>query len=173
MVIYRDATLADAEALAAFAQATFEATFAHLYPREDLEAYVASTYGAAIQGAEIADPEVHYRLAFRGDALVGYCMSGAMGLEVARPEGERALELHRLYVDTETKGAGVAQALMEDALAWARARGAEALYLSVWENNLRAQAFYRRYGFGHVGEHGFAVGRVIDRDFIWRLALKG
>jgi ribosomal protein S18 acetylase RimI-like enzyme len=69
------------------------------------------------------------------------------------------------------KGKGVAQALMDDCLAWARRLGAKALYLSVWENNARAQAFYTRYGFAHVGEHKFMVGRVADRDFIWRLAL--
>jgi ribosomal protein S18 acetylase RimI-like enzyme len=69
------------------------------------------------------------------------------------------------------KGAGVAHTLMQEALAWACGQGGEALYLSVWEDNHRAQAFYRRYGFVHVGEHGFKVGAVVDRDFIWRLAL--
>jgi ribosomal protein S18 acetylase RimI-like enzyme len=82
-----------------------------------------------------------------------------------------ALELHRLYVDASTKGTGVAQALMHEALAWARGKGAKVMFLSVWENNARAQAFYRRYGFEHIGEHRFMVGRVADRDFIWRLAL--
>jgi hypothetical protein len=62
-IVYRDAAGADAAALAAFSQATFEATFAHLYPREDLAAFVAEKYGAAIQAAEIADPHIHYRLA--------------------------------------------------------------------------------------------------------------
>jgi ribosomal protein S18 acetylase RimI-like enzyme len=69
------------------------------------------------------------------------------------------------------KGAGVAQALMDDCLAWARGEGARLLYLSVWENNHRAQAFYKRYGFEHVGEHKFMVGATADRDFIWRLDL--
>ena len=45
------------------------------------------------------------------------------------------------------------------------------MYLSVWENNARAQAFYRRYGFEHVGEHKFMVGNTADRDFIWRFDL--
>ncbi|MBK8544386.1 MAG: GNAT family N-acetyltransferase [Caulobacteraceae bacterium] len=74
-----------------------------------------------------------------------------------------------LYVDTSTKGTGVARTLMDDALAWARSKGAKVMFLSVWENNARAQAFYKRYGFEHVKEHKFMVGRVADRDFIWRL----
>ncbi|MEJ0060539.1 MAG: GNAT family N-acetyltransferase [Terricaulis sp.] len=167
-VLYRDALLEDAPALAVISRDTFVATFGHLYPPEDLAAYMASKYGADIQRAEIADASSHYRLAFRGDALVGYCKTGALGLPVEEPG---ALELHRLYVEAAEKGAGIAQSLMDEALDWARKQGAPAIYLSVWENNARAQRFYRRYGFQHVGEHGFMVGRMRDRDLIWRLGL--
>src|SRR5262249_13850866 len=109
-----------------------------------------------------------YRLALEDDAIAGYCMMGALEIRV---EDANALELHRLYVDAHVRGSRVAGVLMEDCLAWARARGARALYLSVWENNHRAQAFYKRYGFEHVGEHKFMVGKSADRDFIWRLTL--
>lgn len=168
---YRNARLQDAAALAAFSAESFVDSFGHLYPPEDLAAYISEKYGSARQSAEISDPLTHYRLALRGKAIVGYCKIGACGLPIDGANGETAIELHRLYVDESAKGAGVAQTLMDEALAWARARGARALYLSVWENNHRAQNFYRRYGFEHIGEHGFMVGRVRDRDFIWQLAL--
>ena len=96
-------------------------------------------------------------------------MAGPMDMAVAHASHDR--ELHRLYVASALKGAGVAQELMRQVLAWTRAQGAEALFLSVWENNHRAQAFYRRYGFAEVGRHDFMVGRVADRDLIWRLEL--
>jgi ribosomal protein S18 acetylase RimI-like enzyme len=163
---YRDAVGADAAALAAFAEATFTATFGHLYPPQDLAAFVTEKYRAPIIAAELADAETRYRLALRGDAIVGYCKMGAVEMDVDATE---AVELHRLYVNAGAKGSGVAQALMDEALAWARGRGAKAMYLSVWENNARAQAFYRRYGFEHIGEHKFMVGSIADRDFIWKL----
>lgn len=167
-IVYRDAVESDAAALAAFAAQSFCDTFAHLYPPEDLAAFLEAKYGEAIQRAEIADPLFRYRLAFLAERIVGYCLMGALDIDVDDPA---ALELHRLYVDRDLKGAGLAQTLMQDALEWARKKGARAFYLSVWENNLRAQAFYRQFGFEHVGEHKFMVGRVADRDFIWRLAL--
>ncbi|ANP44951.1 GNAT family N-acetyltransferase [Candidatus Viadribacter manganicus] len=167
-IVYRDATAADAHALAAFAELSFTETFGHLYPPEDLAAYVEAKYRAPVIGAEIADPASRYRLALRGDDIVGYCKMGEVDMEV---DASDALELHRLYVDTSTKGTGVAKTLMDEALSWARGKGARVMFLSVWENNTRAQAFYKRYGFEHVGEHKFMVGRVADRDFIWRLAL--
>ena len=166
-VVYRDAVEGDGEELSAFARASWVATFGHLpYPPDDLATYLAKSYGAEIQCAEIADPDVRYRLALRGDAIVGYCMMGVLSMPV-----EDGLELHRLYVDESVKGAGVAGALMDDAIAWARARGAAALYLSVWEHNERAQRFYRRFGFQDFSEWKFMVGETADRDLIWRLAL--
>lgn len=167
-IVYRDATPEDAAAIAAFAASSFVDTFGHLYPPEDLEAFLAAKYGEAIQRAEMDEPLTRYFIALEGARLIGYVMMGALDIKVDEPS---ALELHRLYVDKDMKGKGVAQKLTDEVVSWARARKAPALYLSVWENNHRAQAFYKRYGFQHVGEHKFMVGRVADRDFIWRLAL--
>ena len=167
-IVYRDATVDDARELGAFAARTFVETFGDLYPPEDLASYLAAKYGEAIQREEIADDATRYWLALKDGRIVGYVMMGALDIKVDEPG---ALELHRLYVDSALKGAGVARKLTDEVRAWARGNNAPALYLSVWENNLRAQAFYKRYGFEHVGEHKFMVGRVADRDFIWRLKL--
>jgi ribosomal protein S18 acetylase RimI-like enzyme len=166
---YRDATEADATALAAFARRSWVDTFGHLpYPPADLATYLTESYGSEIQRDEINDPELRYRLALRDGEIVGYCMMGVLSMPVDDAEG---VELHRLYVDGSVKGAGVAAALMDDAIAWAKARGARAIYLSVWENNERAQRFYRRFGFADFSEWDFMVGETADRDLIWRLAL--
>lgn len=166
-IVYREAVADDAAPLAEFARATFVATFGHLYPPADLAGFLAGKYGADRQRAEIEERANRLLLALEHGAIVGYCLSGELRLPVEGP----GLELQRLYVAEHVRGRGVAAALIEDAIAWARSRGAPALYLSVWENNERAQRFYRRYGFEHVGEHGFMVGSVRDRDLIWRLDL--
>lgn len=168
-ILCRRAAPDDAPALAAFAARTFCETFAHLYPPEDLSTYLANSYGEAIQREEIEDPAAGTWVAMRGQEMLGYAQAGPVDLKVAHAQRDR--ELYRLYVAAEAKGAGVAGGLMDTVLAWARAQGASALWLSVWENNKRAQNFYRRYGFEHVGEHKFMVGATADRDFIWRLAL--
>ena len=166
---YRDAIESDAAALAAFARESWARTFAHVgYPPADLQAYLSKSFGAEIQRAEIADPEVRYRLAFDNQGVAGYCMMGVLAMPV---DDANALELHRLYVDERAKGKGVADALMQDCIAWAKAKGAQTLYLSVWENNERAQRFYRRFGFEDFSEWDFMVGDTADRDLIWRLKL--
>lgn len=169
-VAYRDATTDDAEMLAALARETFIATFAHLYAIADLNVYLAATYGADIQGAELADPLSRHRLAFHQDEAIGYAKMGAFKLPAA-PIGAHVRELHRLYVREAAKGKGVADALMRWTIDVARADGADALYLGVYQHNERAQRFYARYGFEIVGEYWYEVGRTRDPEYIMRAPL--
>jgi diamine N-acetyltransferase len=168
-ITYRDARDGDAAALATFARDSWLATFGKLpYPPDDLRTYLTEKYGEEIQRAEIADPEVRYRLALRDGGIVGYCMMGPLDMPVDDAKG---MELYRLYVDESMKGAGVADELMRDCVAWVRGKGATAVYLSVWEENHRAQRFYRRHGFRDHSEWQFMVGKHADRDLIWKLPL--
>ena len=168
-VVYRDATIADARALSQIARATFLATFAHLYPIADRNIFLATTYAPDIQAAEIADPATRHRLAFCDEALVGFAKLGALKLPIAAPRP--ALELHRLYLVEEAKGAGIADALMDWAENSARALGAADLYLGVYQGNARAQRFYARRGYTIVGAYEFAVGETRDPEFILTRAL--
>jgi ribosomal protein S18 acetylase RimI-like enzyme len=103
-----------------------------------------------------------------GDAdLLGY-VHLVSGTTPAAVQGPSPLELKRLYVARGFHGQGVAQALMDAALEAARAKGAETLWLGVWERNSRALGFYYKYGFTRVGEHTFVLGD--DRQTDWVLA---
>lgn len=45
-------------------------------------------------------------------------------------------------------------------------------WLGVWEGNVKAQGFYRKYGFEKFSEHSFKVGDKVDTDWLMRKALK-
>ncbi len=47
----------------------------------------------------------------------------------------------------EWRGRGIGSALMEEALAWARQRGAHKIVLSLWPHNRAARALYEKFGF--------------------------
>ena len=68
-------------------------------------------------------------------------------------------------------GRGVAAALTDWAVAEARRRGFEELYLTVFTDNPRARRFYERYGFEAVGRYDFMVGNQADEDIIMRKRL--
>ena len=62
-------------------------------------------------------------------------------------------------------------ALMRACLNETEASGAPAVWLSVWERNHRAQAFYRRWGFRVAGTHAFALGSDVQTDFLMERSL--
>lgn len=168
---HRPATPADATALAHVGRVSFCETFAHLYASHDLEAFLAQTYTPAVLAAELADPTKRFRVAELDGELVGFCK---IGFTVSLPidlGGRRGLELKQLYLLRSHLGAGVAPVLMDWALAEARAFGADDVVLSVYEDNVRAQRFYQRYGFSKVGDFFFMVGTHRDPEHLYRLAL--
>jgi ribosomal protein S18 acetylase RimI-like enzyme len=168
----RPAVISDALALSRIGAATFRDTFENENTPEDMARYLAESFSPEHQAAEIAEPAGTVLLAEHHDAsdepeLVGYAhlVSGPVPEAV---RGAEPLELKRLYVARAWHGRGVAQALMDAAIHAARARGAQTLWLGVWERNARAAAFYAKYGFARVGEHSFLLGSDLQTD--WLLA---
>lgn len=165
---YRDATPADLDAIDALYRESFVATFGHLYRPEDLTAFLAR-FTPEAWAHELAIPGAAFRLAEDDDGLLGYCAVGPVTLPV--PAGPPATELHQLYLAERGKGSGAAQALMDWAIATARASGAARMVLSVYVDNHRAQRFYARYGLCEIGKYEFRVGNHVDDDRIWSLDL--
>ena len=59
-----------------------------------------------------------------------------------------------MWVAPELRGEGIAPALVDAVVAWARSRGFRRLLLDVTETNARAMAFYSRMGFVPSGVVG-------------------
>jgi GNAT superfamily N-acetyltransferase len=59
-----------------------------------------------------------------------------------------------MWAEPEARGSGVATALVESAIDWARSRGFERIVLDVGDHNARAIAFYGRMGFEPTGATG-------------------
>lgn len=168
-MIYRDAIPADGAPLSAMAQRCFTDTFGSLYRAADLAAFLDRTFGADGLPSQLDDPAFAIRLALDGEAIAGFAKIGP----VAFPGtwSTDTIELHQLYVLGAWQGEGVAPQLMDWTIAAARARGAKAMVLSVFVDNLRAQRFYARYGFTEIGKYEFRVGDHVDDDRIWSLDL--
>jgi ribosomal protein S18 acetylase RimI-like enzyme len=162
----------DAQAISRFAHSSFVHTFAHLYDPKDLAAFLA-IWNQSDDLAHQAQSDEWGLALIRDEAgeILGFVKTGPLDLPLpADQPSENATELHQLYVHERAKGTGVAAALMDFALTWAKRR-AEILYLSVYSENPRAQRFYARYGFVDVARNPFLVGNHIDEDRIWRLNL--
>jgi GNAT superfamily N-acetyltransferase len=165
---YRNARPGDAEAMAELGRRSFTETFGHLYKPQDLAAFLS--HNDEGWRRELADPAFAVRIGETQGGPVAYAKLGPPSLPF-EPLG-RAIELRQFYVLQPWQGAGVATRLMGWAIAEARARGADELYLSVFTDNRRARRFYDRYGFTFVQTYDFLVGSHADQDHILRLDLK-
>lgn len=158
----------DAPRLATLARDSFTETFGTLYSRENLAAFLAG-HTTESWARILASPSDAVQVIVAEGALIGYARLGEPKLPFQPEAG--AVELRQFYILKPWHGRGLADELMAWVLDEARRRDATALYLSVFEDNERAQRFYTRHGFAFVTEHAFMVGEHRDTDHILRLAL--
>lgn len=167
----RNALPGDLAALVALSQKTFTDKFGHLYHPEDLAAFLAESHSEAAYRAYLADPANLIRVAEYGDGKLGaYLLCSPLSLP-SKGALPGAVEMKRLYVDAPLQGRGLGSRFVDEALGWARSRGAPEMYLSVYSENDGAQRLYARYGWEKVGEFIFPVGRHEDLEFLLRLKL--
>ena len=169
--VFRRAVPGDVAALSQISARTFTDTFGHLYPDEDLQAFLQENYSLAASASLLADDRFAAWLleqdSAQGQQALGYAVAGSCGLphaEVQPGDGE----LKRLYLLPALHNSGWGTRMFQAALDWLQRDGPRTLWISVWSENLGAQRFYQRHGFEKVGEYEFPVGRVRDREFMFR-----
>ncbi|MDM9626727.1 GNAT family N-acetyltransferase [Rhizobium sp. S152] len=153
----------DAAALAAFAARLFRDTYSDDTAAADLDDYVAKSFSAELQAAEIGDPEAAVFMATDGGVLAGYAYV------VFSPEEADLALLSRIYVDANWRGRGVANHLLNAAIAECAAHNVGRLRLTVYEKNARAIAFYSKVGFAVMGTTTFTVGDDVQADLVMEL----
>lgn len=165
--IIRRAASSDACVLAELGARTFSDTFAHLYPPEDLAAFLAEAYSLERTEQDLSDPAKALWLVEADGQAVGYALAGPCDLPHADVTSSSG-ELKRFYLLKDWQGGGLGGRLFAQIMAWLEREGRRDIWIGVWSENLGAQRFYARHGFLKVGEYGFRVGSTVDHEFILR-----
>jgi ribosomal-protein-alanine N-acetyltransferase len=117
---------------------------------------------AAFRSA-LDEERINFHVAIRDDAVVGYAVSWCVIDEA---------ELANLAVVPAMRGAGVGAALLDRAMADARAAGCVVMHLEVRESNAAARALYQSRGFGMVGRRKRYYREPVEDALILRARLK-
>ena len=168
----RHALPADAASLSAVGAALFRQAYEPTHPEPTLSEYLATAFDAEYCKHILRDPSAAVLVAeSQSGEWIGY-----VHLREAHPDatarlteplpGARPLEIVRFYVDAAWHGRGVAQQLMAECDAEARARACDVVWVQAWQPAAQALAFYRKCGFQVIGTATFHFGDRRDDDFI-------
>ena len=158
----------EAQTLARLGAETFTETFGHLYRREDLSAFLEESHSTEVYESLLSDPSYALWVVEDGaGAPNGYCVAGPCSLPLPTP-APGAGELARLYLAQSLRGQGVGAEMLDEALAWLKARY-HPIFLSVYFENIRAQRLYASRGFKKVHEYFYMVGSHADPEWIMEL----
>ncbi|HZJ54643.1 MAG TPA: GNAT family N-acetyltransferase [Myxococcaceae bacterium] len=156
--------------LASLGGRLFQQAFAAENTPEDMRAYLAEHFTETALQRVLRDPGFHSLVLEDGGTPVGWALL-APGRSAPRSAGSGAstaaggeVEIRRFYVDGRLHGSDASPTLLASTLDRARALGAGAVWLAVWEHNRRAQAFYRKHGFRRVGAQSFRLGTDVQTD---------
>lgn len=148
-------------ALAAFSIRPFTADEWPAYRAIRLRALADApdAFGSTLAAEEALAPETWAARLARSttsgiDRALAAEMNGALvGLAWAKEDSEdpAIVNLFQMWVAPEARGQGVAGALLDEALRWARERGAQTMQLGVTCTNLAAVHLYERAGFVEAG----------------------
>ena len=105
----------------------------------------------------LAGPANVYWLAYRGGHAAG--MQVFVPPQPAMVTPERSIHLHEAYTEAAERGGGVAGALLDHAMAWARQAGYERCTVSWMTTNLLATRFWLRSGFRPLS---YRLARFVD-----------
>ena len=162
----RALSVADAARYSAFAERLFRETYADGYDPADIDEYIAHAFSLEKQASELNEPGGRV-LVIEDDrnGLLGYAHLRQSPAPPALA-GRFALEISRFYVDRPWHGSGLARVLMAACIAEGRSRGADAMWLLVYQDNGRAVAFYEKAGFKRAGTQPFKLGSRVDQDWV-------
>jgi diamine N-acetyltransferase len=162
-LIIRNATHNDVADLVEMAAEAFRDTYREIVDPQDMEAYVTTALTSDYFLPHVDDPSSSLLLAIAGARLVGYALvtRSAPPICVNRYS---PVELARIYLRHEVIGKGYGAALMRAVQVEARRLRADGIWLGVYDRNVRARAFYQRWGFIDVGIQQFMLGDKIYAD---------
>jgi len=162
----RQATASDVDLLAELGKQSFYEAFCEMTAPEDMAAYLQSAFNKADIKDQIKDKRSIFFIAEVDDLAAGYVYAHPN----AAPDCIRdtaAIQLVRLYLRKEYYGRAVGDALMQIVIDRSRSGGYRSIWLSSWELNHRANAFYKKWRFEAVGRQKFTVGSDIQDDYIF------
>lgn len=160
------ATSTDTKLISQLGAETFDQAFRGTCTNEDLEGVLQEFYSEEQVAKELSNPQDYFFVLYQDDVAAGYARINLDDSPESHFTNKNSAELKRIYFLNEFHGKGLAVQLLNYCLEFLKEKNYEQVYLSVWEHNDRAQAFYKKHGF--VDTHivnPFPLGETPQMDY--------
>lgn len=169
-ITIKKVTSDDLELLQQIGRQTFSETFAASNTAENILKYLEEGFSPAKLTGELQNRHSAFYFALADHAVIGYLKLNTADAQTEIKD-HKALEIERIYVLQAFQGRKVGQLLYDKALQVAKDKGAEYLWLGVWEENRRAIRFYKKNGFTEFDTHIFKLGDEEQTDIMMKKVL--
>ena len=149
---------------------TFQETFSESNSEDNMKSYLDERFSKVKLTVELTDVNSEFYFATLDNEAIGY-LKVNFGESQTELKDSKALEIERIYVSKEFLGKSVGQFLYDKAIQIAKQKGAEYVWLGVWEENPRAISFYKKNGFIEFDKHIFRLGDDEQTDIMMKLKL--
>ena len=162
-------TVNDLETLKEIARTTFITAFKEDNNPDDFKEYITSAFSENQLKSELLNPNCTFYFAYLLDDLVGYFKLNEEGAQNETFE-KSSIELERIYVLEAFQNQQIGMRLVLKLIEITKSKKVEFLWLGVWEKNVAALRFYKRYGFKKFSTHAYYIGTDKQIDWLLKLA---
>lgn len=126
---------------------------------EDMNIFLDAHYNEAAIKEELRNEKHIYHIIYYKEQPVGF---SKMVYNMEHPNlPQRPLtKLDRIYLLSEYYDLKLGRELLQQNIALSKQNGQAGMWLFTWQDNHRAVNFYKKAGFGIVGEHWFKVSET-------------
>ena len=150
---FRDGCARDAITISALSIQVFLDTYATEGVRPDLAREAHEAYSVEAFDRRVAEPQRRFILAEREEGLLGFAEVVLTSVQSPIDEFTGA-ELVRLYVQPTAQRTGLGRALL---MRTEQIVQSDVLWLTAWDGNFNARAFYERLGYADVGATRYSL----------------
>ncbi|MBF7097363.1 GNAT family N-acetyltransferase [Alkalibacter mobilis] len=163
-------TLKDLFILQDISVSTYYDTFNLTSTKENMQLYLDGAYNTRKLMNELKNPLTEFYLVYFDNEPCGY-MKTNEGDAQSDIKDSVSLEIERFYIVKRFHRNKFGTLMMQKVMEIAIQKGKEYVWLGVWENNHKAQRFYKKFGFKVFGKHPFVVGNVEETDLLMKKIL--
>lgn len=157
-------------ALRTIGMQTFLESFSSKNKASDMAFYLKDKFSIEQLSTELKNPKSQFFFLKDGTRIIGYLKVNT-GEAQTEKSLNNALEIERIYLQSNYQRKGLGKRLFEKAIDIAKQEKIETVWLGVWEENLKAIKFYKKNGFIEFDRHTFLLGEDVQLDIMMKFDL--